>query len=183
MGTILEAILKATKYYYDTSLDEPKAKEIVERINFTVRDRNEAAMLIAFLIVESDGFTWTENDSVESFFSPYHGRGYIKLRCGSNYNDASRDLYEDDRLLKTPDFVATGATFPAVTSCLDASLWVWKKRVQPLLARLPLVTFYMVMKALIGEGDKDSVSLKERYDVYVIAAKHLGLTVGLTPMQ
>lgn len=55
----------------------------------------------------------------------YKGRGYIQLTGKDNYARASKALYGDDRLVRTPELVAD----PKVAA--ETSIWFWKHRVQP----------------------------------------------------
>lgn len=56
----------------------------------------------------------------------YYGRGYIQLTWDYNYQDASRDLFGDDRLLKDPDQVAKDDSIAWRTAA-----WFWGKKVHP----------------------------------------------------
>jgi putative chitinase len=52
----------------------------------------------------------------------YRGRGLKQLTFKANYLSCSKDLYGDDRLVKTPDVVATDKTV-----AIETSLWFWKR--------------------------------------------------------
>lgn len=55
----------------------------------------------------------------------FHGRGFIMLTGRWNYTAASKDLFNDDRLVKNPDLVLR----PDVA--VRTSIWFWKNQVQP----------------------------------------------------
>lgn len=55
----------------------------------------------------------------------FRGRGYIQLTGRENYTRASREIFDDDRLLRNPDLAAV----PAIAA--NIALWYWSARVQP----------------------------------------------------
>lgn len=57
----------------------------------------------------------------------YYGRGYIQLTWAYNYIAASKDIFNDDRLLKDPDMVARDDRVAWATA-----FWFWRKNVKKL---------------------------------------------------
>lgn len=105
----------------------------------------EMMMAIAQMSSESKGFSSTREEACISEPPPercryagdpkykcnenatnafYFGRGYIQITGCLNYRAASFALYNDDRLVRNPDLVASD---PMVN--LEASLWFWKRNV------------------------------------------------------
>ncbi|XP_055550837.1 uncharacterized protein LOC129733207 [Wyeomyia smithii] len=171
MSSALESILLSTKYYAPESWVPGKSTEIARQINGFVRDSNEAAMLIAYMICDSNGFRVTiESGGAGTFHAPYYGRGYIKLCWRSNYEEASRDLC-DPRILHNPDVINS-----SVELCTRVSIWYWEKKIRPVLARSARKTFFDVTKIFNPGADKGSTYVAERYSVYCQAARVLGVT-------
>jgi putative chitinase len=60
----------------------------------------------------------------------YRGRGFIQLTGKANYNEASKALFGDDRLVTQPDL----ATEPMIAARI--AVWFWNKRnIRPLAMR------------------------------------------------
>ncbi|KAJ1680085.1 hypothetical protein EV182_000707 [Spiromyces aspiralis] len=103
----------------------------------------EAAMALAQFMWESGGLLYKEEVNCKygcpQYNSPgnphsdvkpvpgksYHGRGYIQLTHPDNYNSCSNSLYGDNRLLETPEQVASDDQ-----TAWDASFWFWINRVR-----------------------------------------------------
>lgn len=96
-----------------------------------ITSKREAAMFLAQIIHESDGlrakkeynppsnaYDW--NDNGIQFF----GRGYIQLTWRANYKAASRELYNDNRLVNNPDLVCDDED-----TAWKTAFWYWKSRV------------------------------------------------------
>ncbi|XP_053690873.1 uncharacterized protein LOC128739413 [Sabethes cyaneus] len=169
MATILENILLSTTFYKPQSWVPGKSEEINRQINLFARNSNEAAMVIAHMICDSDGFTHTVD--TEKSNAPYHGRGYIKLVRGENYKQASYDLFGDNRLISNPDAINY-----SVELCTRVSLWVWDKKVRPVLARSSSTgSFLLTTKAINRDVGNYSDHASKRYAVYCQAARMLGV--------
>ncbi|XP_055543604.1 uncharacterized protein LOC129729145 [Wyeomyia smithii] len=170
MANILESILQSTKYYAPESWVPGKSEEIARLINLCARDGNEAALIITHMICDSNGFRHTvETGGADQFYTPYYGRGYIKLTWRGNYQEASRDLCEED-LIHNPDIINS-----SVEWCTRVSLWYWEKRVRPVLDRSVDKSFHFVAKTFNPEAERDSDYGSERYEVYCQAARMLGV--------
>jgi putative chitinase len=52
----------------------------------------------------------------------YRGRGIIQCTGKSNYSLASKELYNDNRLIDNPDLVLTDKTI-----CIEVACWFWKR--------------------------------------------------------
>ncbi|XP_058454726.1 uncharacterized protein LOC131432453 [Malaya genurostris] len=156
-----------------SGVGENLGSTIVNQINRSVSDRNEAAMFIAHLIHESGGFEHREEKSrgAGEPYPPYYGRGYIQLTWADNYRAASKDLYGDESvLLNDPDQVSR-----TPKDSMDVSTWYWKNRVRPEAA--PFNNFYRTTKAINGglEGSSSHPAAKTRYGYYRKVAQQLGI--------
>ncbi|KAL9708016.1 hypothetical protein quinque_011534 [Culex quinquefasciatus] len=97
-------VLAATGY---RQVDATLAGVIANGINGMTSDRNEVAMFLAQVIYESAGFRYREEiGGASKSYAPYYGRGYIQLTWKYNYQAASRDIFNDDRLVRDPGMVA-----------------------------------------------------------------------------
>ncbi|XP_058824725.1 uncharacterized protein LOC131685195 [Topomyia yanbarensis] len=167
-ATQLNAILSACEY---ETVDSNLASIVVRWTNGAIRDPNEAAMFIAHLIYESDGFqNQEESDAEDQPYAPYHGRGFIQLTWEANYCAASRELYGNDCLVQNPDLVLDD-----LGTSMDVSLWFWKHKVRP--AAAPFTDFYQTTKVMNGvvETSSEHRIAKIRYSLYLKAAEVLGV--------
>ncbi|KAJ2135976.1 hypothetical protein IW136_004076, partial [Coemansia sp. RSA 678] len=102
-----------------------------------ISSAREAAMFLANILWESDGLRAKEEYDckdlpdwcAQNYKTPedapgktYWGRGYIQLTWHYNYEAASKGLFGDDRLVKTPDQVATDEDL-----AWGVSFWFWKE--------------------------------------------------------
>ncbi|XP_039435819.1 uncharacterized protein LOC120417730 [Culex pipiens pallens] len=167
-------VLAATGY---RQVDATLAGVIANGINGMTSDRNEVAMFLAQVIYESAGFHYREEiGGASKSYAPYYGRGYIQLTWKYNYQAASRDIFNDDRLVRDPGMVSRDTTMS-----MRASTWFWVKNVRPK-GGVSKNNFGLTTRAIWGNpvgGSSNPVSIK-RYDLYKKAAKVLGVTnVGI----
>ncbi|KAL1383416.1 hypothetical protein pipiens_013123 [Culex pipiens pipiens] len=137
----------------------------------------EVAMFLAQVIYESNGFYYREEiGGASKSYAPYYGRGYIQLTWKYNYQAASRDIFNDDRLVRDPGMVSRDTTMS-----MRVSTWFWVKNVRPK-GGVSKNNFGLTTRAIWGNpkgGSSNPVSIK-RYEMYKQAAKVLGVTnVGI----
>ncbi|RKP12460.1 lysozyme-like domain-containing protein [Piptocephalis cylindrospora] len=97
----------------------------------------EAAMYLAHLLWESHGLQEVVERACVNSACPgsyisdldvkgkrYFGRGYIQLTWAKNYLEASKGIYEDDRLLQHPEMVSENSTVSWETAA-----WYWGAKV------------------------------------------------------
>ncbi|XP_062536245.1 uncharacterized protein LOC134205196 [Armigeres subalbatus] len=167
----LNTALKACGY---SSLGHDEAQTIVKHINGSISEKNEAAMFIAQLIHESGGFQHrveTGRGRGHDYGSTsYYGRGYIQLTHDYNYRDASRAIFNDDRLVNNPDLVSD-----SVDMSMRVSVWFWEKRVRP--AGGPANNNFGLTTNAINGGlePAGSAGAIKRYDLYKKVADELGV--------
>ncbi|KAJ1774952.1 hypothetical protein LPJ62_006992 [Coemansia sp. RSA 2167] len=104
-----------------------------------IASAREAAMFLANILWESDGLQAKEEYDcqdlpdwcAQNYKTPedapgktYWGRGYIQLTWHYNYEAASEGLFGDDRLVESPDQVATDEDL-----AWGVSFWFWKENV------------------------------------------------------
>ncbi|XP_014224528.1 endochitinase At2g43610-like [Trichogramma pretiosum] len=147
--------------------------------------REETAMLLSHLLIESAGFVFKEEqaclrgnrcagkykDSVGLPDKNYHGRGYIQLSWGANYKAASMGLGMGDKLLRNPELVSQD-----IKTSMHVSVWYWEKRVKTRLTGPNKNNFGVTTKAINGiECTNASLRKKaqDRYRIYLKVAEVL----------
>jgi hypothetical protein len=108
--------LNINGYRFSDDILEQKYSNIIReaRPSGNIESKRELAMFLAQILWESDGLRARReyacvNGCPKEYKSDldfpgqsYYGRGYIQLTWAYNYIAASKDLYNDDRLLKDP---------------------------------------------------------------------------------
>lgn len=97
----------------------------------------------------------------------YYGRGHLWLQGASEYRAASRDLFQDERLLlRQPDLLVS-----SVEAAWAAAAWKWKTRIRPLLGGSN--AFGLATKALRpwhcngGIEDEQGAQAQAAFNIYV----------------
>ncbi|CAF0901134.1 unnamed protein product [Brachionus calyciflorus] len=108
-------------------------------VNTAISSKREAAMFLAQIIHESIGLRFKKEIACVETGCPgsyhitpgigipgrfYYGRGYIQLTWDFNYEAASFDLFNDNRLLVNPDLVAENEEISWSTA-----FWFWERHV------------------------------------------------------
>lgn len=100
----------------------------------------------------------------------YYGRGYLRLSWCHKYRAASKALFNDDRLVKKPDQVATDDEVSWKTT-----FWLWARRVHTRVG-VSQGKFGATTRALNGwECSPGNPKPKIRYHIYMNVRKALGL--------
>lgn len=94
--------------------------------------KRELAMFLANILWESDGLRAKEEYHPGVYSHPpldkpgrrYYGRGYIQLTWSYNYAAASKALFDDERLLWNPEWVAKEEKLAWATA-----FWFWSAKV------------------------------------------------------
>lgn len=102
---------------------------------------NEIASFLAQVLHESGGLKWVREiwgptstqaryegrkdlgNTVKGDGKKFMGRGLIQLTGRANYARMSKDMFNDDRLLYTPDLLST-AEYAVQSACI---YWKWRK--------------------------------------------------------
>jgi len=102
---------------------------------------NEVASFLAQVLHESGGFKWLREiwgptsaqsryegrkdlgNNVKGDGKKFMGRGLIQLTGRANYERMSKDMFNDNRLLETPDLLST-AEYAVWSACI---YWQWRK--------------------------------------------------------
>jgi predicted chitinase len=90
----------------------------------------EQAMFMANAVWETGALQYMEEMACKNGACPYgkyYGRGIIQLTHDYNYQEASSDVYRDNRLITNPDLVSEPE------GAFRTALWFWTKRVRPAL--------------------------------------------------
>lgn len=137
-----------------------------------ISSKREAAMALAQFLHESGGLRYKREIACRPGGSSYpcshyggganyYGRGYIQLTHLDNYRKASRALFGDDRLVKTPDLVADDENI--AWAC---SFWYWKTRVGTY-SKVKEGYFGWTTKGINGGECTSRVSVaKRRFELY-----------------
>ncbi|KAI5189311.1 hypothetical protein NECID01_0506 [Nematocida sp. AWRm77] len=176
---------------YGANYKQDFAQELVNQINKNKWDSNETSMFLAQIFHESGGLAHLVEQACAS--SPctqynnadgangavkgapgknYFGRGYIQLSWPSNYQEASKSIYNSDKIFQNPDLVASDKTVAAETS-----IWYWNKKVMT--SKAPLSQFGLSTKAINGPiecGKGPNSQAQQRWSNYQKIAKILGVT-------
>ncbi|ODN03228.1 Chitinase 4 [Orchesella cincta] len=144
--------------------------------NVSIFDKQELAMILAHFIYESKGFV-ERREEVDTASYPetyrdtecdspgqlYFGRGYFKITGCKNYRDISMDLFNDDRLVRDPDFVAESEETAIKTGF---SFWKTNVHTQP---GVPDGQFGSTTNAIKGATEcqgHDNAIAKRRFEIY-----------------
>ncbi|KAJ2171508.1 hypothetical protein GGF45_004949, partial [Coemansia sp. RSA 551] len=137
-----EAVTKASSAIgqsYPTPSDKQCTSFLAGMPKGDIASAREAAMFLANILWESDGLQAKEEYDcqdlpdwcAQNYKTPedapgktYWGRGYIQLTWHYNYEAASEGLFGDDRLVESPDQVATDEDL-----AWGVSFWFWKENV------------------------------------------------------
>ncbi|PJF16505.1 putative glycoside hydrolase family 19 chitinase domain protein [Paramicrosporidium saccamoebae] len=90
----------------------------------------EQAMFMANAVWETGALQHMEEMDCKTGACPYgqyYGRGIIQLTHDYNYQEASSDVYQDNRLVTNPNLVSEPE------GAFRTALWFWTKRVRPAL--------------------------------------------------
>ncbi len=95
----------------------------------------------------------------------YWGRGYIQLTWSYNYKAASLDLFNDDRLYKDPDQVATDDNI-----AWAVSFWFWKTNVHsyPGVSDGQFGASTRAINGAIECSGEDITTPQKRFEIYKI---------------
>ncbi|KAI9228452.1 MAG: lysozyme-like domain-containing protein [Piptocephalis tieghemiana] len=128
--------------FQGTDFKKPDSSCLKDFLQAAIKDggvtsKRELAMFLAQSLHESDGFHAMEEYACKDTGCPgeygntgsdpdkmYFGRGYIQLTWKDNYEECSKDLYGDDRLVQNPDMVAKDQSVAWATAA-----WYWKSHV------------------------------------------------------
>jgi len=178
----IQAWTQSKQYLPDANVPSPTDAQFQAFIKNAGKDggitsNTELAMFMAEIMWESGGLYYKselackDNNCAGSYQDStglpgkfYFGRGYIQLTWGANYAGASKDLFQDDRLLQNPEQVATNEDY-----AWGVSFWFWKKNVKPVLK--DTFQFGLATKAINGALECSSATPNEkaqkRYKIYV----------------
>lgn len=146
---------------------------IVRHVNGMTICANEAAMFLAHLIHESDGFQRRSEQSSEinkGSGGRYYGRGYLMLTQDYNYRAASLAIFGDERLLENPDIVSDSEDMS-----MRVSVWFWQNYVRP--AGGPSKNNFGLTTKMIACPLKPPCNegVRKMYNYYLVAARTLGV--------
>lgn len=187
-----EKVYHAAIAYTHEPIDGNLAGMIARKVNELTTNPNEAAMFLAQLIFESNGFEHREEDPESRKYPDYYGRGFIKLTGEYNYKMAAKDLYNDETHFSRPENRKKIVEDPRVA--MDVSIWIWKKVVRPD-GGPSKNNFGLTTKAINGviESDSNHPAAKRRYQLYLgiaflllvrdVAVNHYGIDSDVAPKR
>jgi len=150
----------------------------------------ETAMLLTHILWESGGLRYKVELACQTTQCPgqyhdtvslpgryYYGRGYIQLSWGKNYLAASKAMFDDDRLLRTPNLVAVDESL-----AWRSAGWFWSVNVHP---RLAVLSRFGVTTLAVNPIECTNkplyVTASKRYSIFVTIANTFGVHAAALP--
>lgn len=172
--TDINTCLNACGYYPDTF----PAELLIEKLN-GLNSRNEAAMFLAHVFHESEGFKYKEEinrsnnymSSLGDKDKSYHGRGYMMITWPENYLACGKALGLGEQLIHSPEKLLTD------NLAIESAIWYWKDIVRKAngVSDSNFWNTTMAINGSIEMSESGEEMANHRYDLYVRIARALGV--------